>query len=142
MRRMRLALVAALFVSACGYTDPPPVGPTPYQPYVAHGGPGVTPGGYTSQKLAQGLYLVTFRGTVASTQESVIGFAYRRAAEVCGGDDAFTIAREEDVSRVDETDEVRAGIFGGGGWASARARSWRERTVWPRRRLTVQCHEK
>jgi hypothetical protein len=66
-----------------------------------------------------GVYRVTFRGTPATEPEIVTAYAYRRAAELCGGRDRFDVLEDEDIS------ESKIVIP--------------YRTVWPRRRLTVRC---
>jgi hypothetical protein len=138
-RRCGLAVLAAMLVGCAGSDIP--VEPTPYQPYNADPAPGHPAGGYLNNRLMDNVYLVTFRGTVATAQESVIAYAYRRAAEICGGDRRFEILKDEDVSKVEQETETRGAGFGGYGIVQIDAKSETYRNVWPRRRLTVRCKQ-
>lgn len=134
--RMRHLLLSAVLLAGCvdGETI---VLPTPYQAYVPHQHGDQAAGGYITAKLARDTYLVTFRGTTATPADEVIAYAYQQAAEVCGGDDAFVVLHEEDVSRTVTETETRAYVAPR--WGIGRARSESYDTVWPRRRLTVRC---
>lgn len=54
---------------------------TPYQPYIAEGGPG-THGGYSEQMLAPDRYRVVFHGNELTSRERVEGYLLYRAAEL------------------------------------------------------------
>ncbi len=116
-----------------------PIEPTPYQEYNVKAEPDHPAGGYLDRKIAHDVYLVTFRGTPPTAQEAVIQYAYRRAAELCGGDDKFDVLKDEDASKVDEETETHGAVFGPNGWGAVQATSETYRTVWPRRRLTIRC---
>lgn len=55
--------------------------PTPYQPYIAEGGPGVH-GGYSDQRLAPDRFMVKFHGNEFTSRERVEGYLLYRAAEL------------------------------------------------------------
>ena len=124
-------------VVGCGGAAQSAVQPTVYQEYNAIEEPGHPAGGYLDRKIARNVYLVTFRGTPPTAQETVIQYAYRRAAELCGGDDSFDVLKDEDASKIDERTE---GVWGGG-FGVLSANSETIKTVWPRRRLTIRCKD-
>ncbi len=127
-----------LFAIACG--GPPPVLPTPYQPYRQRQTAEHPAGGYLDEELGPGMYLVTFRGSTATPDDDVVAYSYQRAAELCGGPGSFDVLKDEDKSRVRTETESRAGAWGNGGFAWAHGTSETTETVWPRHRLTVRCH--
>jgi hypothetical protein len=133
----------AVLLAGCGRA-PVPVQPTPYQPFnpkQTEGPDGEAAGGYIDAVLQPGVYLVTFRGSTTTLAETVIAYAYRRAAELCGGQGRFDVTNEEDVSKVRAETTSSARAYGSGPWAVARGTSETDETVWPRRRLTVRCKD-
>lgn len=131
-------------LAACAPSEPP-VEPTPYQPFNSLSAPGHPSGGYYSVALGPDVVLVTFRGTVATSQQTVSELANRRAAELCGGDDRFEVLEDERVSRVEERAEANGENIGGNAWADVHGDAERSATAatskdgGPRRRLMVRC---
>lgn len=134
---MRTRAIPALLLVGCASSIP--IAPTPYQPYRQKQTEEHAAGGYLDEDLGGGLYLVTFRGSVATAQEDVIAYAYERAGELCGGAGRFDVMREEDASRESDDTEVHGGAFNNAGWVTGHASAETTRTVWPRRRLMVRC---
>ena len=125
-------------VGACAPSEPP-VEPTPYQAYDGLSAPGHPPGGYYSAELGPGVYLVTFRGTVATSEETVSAFANRRAAELCGGDHRFEVLEDRHLSNVEERVEASGENVGGHPWMDVHGDAQPSKPAGPRRRLLVRC---
>jgi hypothetical protein len=130
MRRLGWLCV---FAMACGGSTQ--VLPTPYQPYKQRQTAEHPAGGYFEEELQPGLFLVTFRGSIATPDDDVVAYTYKRAAELCGGTGRFDVLKDEDLSRARTEIELSGGGFG---WAPGTAET--TETVWPRHRLTVRCH--
>jgi hypothetical protein len=124
-----LAIVSML--AGCAGSDIP-VEPTPYQEYNPTPSAEHPAGGYLSEEIAHNTYLVTFRGTTVTDQDTVIAYAYRRAAELCGGDNRFAMLNDEDASKVEDETRYR-------GLSSVEPTGHTYHKIWPRRRLTVRC---
>jgi hypothetical protein len=76
--RLTGAACAALFLLAgCA-------GPTPYQKRT--GGEG-----YHDYEIQPGVHFLSFRGNGQTTRSTVMDYWYRRAAEICGGEDRFEV---------------------------------------------------
>jgi hypothetical protein len=127
-------------VGACAPSEPP-VEPTPYQAYDSLSAAGHPPGGYYSVELGPGVYLVTFRGTVATSEETVSAFANRRAAELCGGDHRFKVLDDRDLSHVEERAEANGENIGGSAWADVHGDAQPSKPAGPQRRLVVRCED-
>lgn len=59
-------------------------GPTPYQNRT--GGEG-----YYDYEIQPGIHFVSFRGNGQTSRSTVMDYWYRRAAEICGGEDRFEV---------------------------------------------------
>lgn len=86
------------------------------------------------------MYLVTFRGSTATSDDEVTAYAFQRAGELCGGPGSFDVLSSEDTSRRRLETESRSGAWGNGQWAIGHGTSETTEMVWPRRQLTVRCH--
>lgn len=117
-QRTLASLGTALLLTACATA-------TPYQPL----GGSHTTGGYTSQKIENDRYRVTFQGNEFTSRERVENYLLYRAAEltVQQGFDGFTIADRATDRRVTTT--VRRDPFYPGpyGWWGP---SWRYHGPW------------
>lgn len=81
-----LAIFAAALTAGCATY------PTPYQPYVPEGGPGIH-GGYSDQQLAPDRYIVRFHGNEFTSRERVEGGLLYRSAQLAlqNGYDSFVM---------------------------------------------------
>lgn len=81
-----LAIVLAALTAGCATY------PTPYQPYVPEGGPGIH-GGYSDQQLAPDRYIVRFHGNEFTSRERVEGGLLYRSAQLAvqNGYDSFVM---------------------------------------------------
>lgn len=59
-------------------------GPTPYQKRA--GGEG-----YHDYEIQPGVHFLSFRGNGQTSRSTVMDYWYRRAAEICGGEDRFEV---------------------------------------------------
>jgi hypothetical protein len=86
MKRLFLAAVAALLLSACGTA-------TPYQPYQA-GGLHSSAGGFSEQRIGSDRFRVSFSGNSLTSRETVERYLLFRSAEVAlaEGYDWFSLA--------------------------------------------------
>jgi len=73
MKRLSLAILAAVVVSACAH-------PTPYQPYVPNAA--ITSGGFSETRIARDRFRVTFAGNSLTSRDTVERYLLYRAAEV------------------------------------------------------------
>jgi hypothetical protein len=95
------SLAAAAVLGLIPLTTGCSTAPTPYQPYIAEGAPGVH-GGYSDQQLAPDRFLVRFHGNEFTSRDQVEGYLLYRAAEltVQSGYDSFVMVNrhtEHDV---------------------------------------------
>ena len=77
--RRRLIAAAAIALSAAALGGC--MTATPYQPYIAEGGPG-THGGFSEQQLAPDDFIVRFHGNEMTSRERVEAYLLYRAAEL------------------------------------------------------------
>jgi hypothetical protein len=79
-------LAALLALAGCS------TAPTPYQPYIAEGSPGIH-GGYSDQQLAPDRFLVRFHGNEFTSRDRVEGYLLYRAAQLTlhNGYDSFVM---------------------------------------------------
>lgn len=73
------AAVGALFLLAACAT-----GPTPYQARTAGEG-------YHDYEIQPGIHFVSFRANGYTSRSAVLAYWYRRAAEICGGEDRYEV---------------------------------------------------
>jgi hypothetical protein len=71
------ACAALSFLAGCA-------GPTPYQ--TRTGGEG-----YYDYEIQPGIHFVSFRANGQTSRSTVMDYWYRRAAEICGGEDRFEV---------------------------------------------------
>jgi len=71
------ACAALLLLAGCA-------GPTPYRTRSAGEG-------YYDYEIQPGIHFVSFRANGETTRSTVMDYWYRRAAEICGGEDRFEV---------------------------------------------------
>lgn len=119
-----MASVAAALASA-GSSEEPQY-PTPYQP-------GAYNGGYWTTALGNDMFQIDVKGNSYTGRGTVLGYAYRRANEVCAS--GFDVVDSAGDASVTTTTSGRAVAWGD----VARAQSTTTSDVKPRVTLIIRC---
>jgi hypothetical protein len=104
--------------------------PSPYKIY-SH-----ERGGYIDYHLNNSRYLITFRGNSFTLPETVKGYAYQRANELCHGN--YIVEEEKDISTYIHQKNFHGKVFFGN--VSANSEDV-ERLDKPRISITVKCNQ-
>ena len=118
-------MLGALLLAACS---------TPYQPMGAMGG-------YADVRAgANGAVLVTFEGNGYTSESEVTKMWFRRAAEVCGGDDRYEVLDTKGTSetQIGPTTST-TNMTMNGNQATATTTSTMDQTTRHKRRGLIRC---
>jgi hypothetical protein len=124
---MKTLLVICLLSAGCASKEIIPVS-SPYEKY------NPSTGGYIDYPLNDNRYVITFRGTPYTLAETVKGFAYRRAREVCNGD--FVVEEEKDISVYSHSRDINSSFAFGNLNLHSEEGVYLEK---PRIQITIRC---